>query len=100
MSNALVEMAGMGQRIVANSFLFEEMTALSTLMLTALRCLVPAAAGSGSRGGAALKTRQQSVSALCSLLADERTITAYGMDVSACRTGKCPSRSLPTNRHS
>lgn len=98
MSNALVEMAGMGQRMVANSFLFEEMTALSTL--TALRCLVPAAAGSGSRGGAALKTRQQSVSALCSLLADERTITAYGMDVSACRTGKCPSRRLPTNRHS
>lgn len=95
MSNALVEMAVMGQRMVANSFLFEEMTALSTL-----RCRVPAAAGSGSRGGAALKTRQQSISALCSLLADERTITAYGMDVSACRTGKCPSRRLPTNRHS
>lgn len=92
-------MAVMGQRMVANSFLFEEMTALSTLT-AALRCLVPAAAGSGSRGGAALKTRQQSVSALCSLLADERTITAYGMDVSACRTGKCPSRRLPTNRHS
>lgn len=51
MSNALVEMAGMGQRMVANSFLFEEMTALSTL--TALRCRVPAAAGSDPEDQAA-----------------------------------------------